>query len=198
MVLAGAIEKIEAKDFRDDESRFTAAVYAVVGELVRRKALREESAEAGFIAKEWAAGHCRAASEKRFNGCVEPNDGNVLRMEKFGGALLRVSSAAEGEYDGFFHFYGASEYDAELVSLKRSKNSEMRRPEDSSMRSSKSTKRHASWRARSVPIVVLPEPMNPARLTMEGRPAPVRRTGFCVTMCGANEANRASEYGLYH
>src|SRR5712664_1301651 len=39
----------------------------------------------------------------------------------------------------------------------------MRRPAASSMRSSKSTKRQANWRARSVPMVVLPEPMKPAR-----------------------------------
>src|SRR5260370_12701654 len=31
------------------------------------------------------------------------------------------------------------------------------------MRSSRSTKRQASWRARSVPMVVLPEPIKPAR-----------------------------------
>src|SRR5262245_33379532 len=58
----------------------------------------------------------------------------------------------------------------------------MRRPEDASMRSSRSTKRHASWRARSVPTVVLPEPINPARQTMEERGATPRGTGFCVTM----------------
>src|SRR5258706_72726 len=50
------------------------------------------------------------------------------------------------------------------------------------MRSSRSTKRHASWRARSVPTVVLPEPMKPARQTMKGRGVPPRGTGFCVTI----------------
>src|SRR5260370_38211556 len=39
----------------------------------------------------------------------------------------------------------------------------MRRPAASSMRSARSMKRQGNWRARSVPMVVLPEPMKPAR-----------------------------------
>src|SRR5215467_9063010 len=43
----------------------------------------------------------------------------------------------------------------------------MRVPEAASIRSSRSTKRQASWRASCVPTVVLPEPMNPARATTD-------------------------------
>src|ERR1700677_3471760 len=39
----------------------------------------------------------------------------------------------------------------------------MAMPEAVSMRSSRSTKRHASWRASRLPTVVFPEPMKPAR-----------------------------------
>src|SRR4029077_14604234 len=42
--------------------------------------------------------------------------------------------------------------------------------------------RHASWRARSVPTVVLPEPMNPARQTIDWRGAPARRGKFWFTI----------------
>src|SRR5215470_10318897 len=56
----------------------------------------------------------------------------------------------------------------------------MGRPADSSIRSSRSTKRQASWRARSVPTVVLPEPMNPARQKIGTRGRP-REGGAVVT-----------------
>src|SRR5712691_10125804 len=49
------------------------------------------------------------------------------------------------------------------------------------MRSSRSTKRHASWRARSVPMVVLPEPMKPARQRIETRGCGARKGGVVVT-----------------
>src|SRR3981189_600284 len=55
------------------------------------------------------------------------------------------------------------------------------RPADASMRSSRSTKRQASWRARSVPMVVLPEPIKPARQRIGTRGCGPRRGGEVVT-----------------
>src|SRR5712664_4263051 len=49
------------------------------------------------------------------------------------------------------------------------------------MRSSRSTKRQASWRARSVPTVVLPEPMKPARPRIGTRSCCPRKEGVVVT-----------------
>src|SRR5260370_27242494 len=49
------------------------------------------------------------------------------------------------------------------------------------MRSSRSTKRQASWRARSVPMVVLPEPMKPARQRIGARNCGPRKGGVVVT-----------------
>src|SRR2546429_9532955 len=49
------------------------------------------------------------------------------------------------------------------------------------MRSSRSTKRQASWRARSVPMVVLPEPIKPARQRIETRGCGPRKGGVVVT-----------------
>src|SRR5229473_1060803 len=49
------------------------------------------------------------------------------------------------------------------------------------MRSSRSTKRQASWRARSVPIVVLPEPIKPARQRIGTRACGPRKGGVVVT-----------------
>src|SRR2546429_4932020 len=49
------------------------------------------------------------------------------------------------------------------------------------MRSSRSTKRQASWRARSVPMVVLPEPIKPARHRIGTRGCGPRKGGVVVT-----------------
>src|SRR6202521_4325930 len=49
------------------------------------------------------------------------------------------------------------------------------------MRSSRSTKRQASWRARSVPMVVLPEPIKPARQRTGTRGCGPRKGGVVVT-----------------
>src|SRR6266849_6408994 len=49
------------------------------------------------------------------------------------------------------------------------------------MRSSRSTKRQASWRASSVPMVVLPEPMKPARHRIGTRDCGPRKGGVVVT-----------------
>src|SRR5258708_20466163 len=49
------------------------------------------------------------------------------------------------------------------------------------MRSSRSTKRQASWRARSVPTVVLPEPIKPARQRIGTRNCGPRGGGVVVT-----------------
>src|ERR1700694_1160600 len=57
----------------------------------------------------------------------------------------------------------------------------MGRPAEASMRSSRSTKRQASWRARSVPMVVLPEPIKPARQRTGTRGCGQRKGGVVVT-----------------
>src|SRR6266849_3961912 len=57
----------------------------------------------------------------------------------------------------------------------------MARPAATSMRSSRSTKRQANCRARSVPIVVLPEPINPARHNAETRDCGPRKGSVVVT-----------------
>src|SRR5258708_25992422 len=49
------------------------------------------------------------------------------------------------------------------------------------MRSSRSTKRQANCRARSVPIVVLPEPIKPARHNTGTRDCGPRKGGVVVT-----------------
>src|SRR5260370_9580157 len=49
------------------------------------------------------------------------------------------------------------------------------------MRSSRSTKRQASWRARSVPMVVLPEPIKPGRGRMGTRNCGPGGGGVVVT-----------------
>src|SRR5215475_14232297 len=119
MVLTGTVEEIEPKDFRDNERGIAGAVYAIIGEPVGRKALRVELAEAGFIAKERAAGHCHTTRDERFDRGVEPNDWNVLRVEKFRRALLRVSSTAQSEHYRFFGFRGTAKNEAQLLCFKR-------------------------------------------------------------------------------
>src|SRR2546425_11625515 len=57
----------------------------------------------------------------------------------------------------------------------------MVKPADSSMRSSRSTKRQANCRARSVPMVVLPEPIKPARHKTGTRDSGPRKGGVVVT-----------------
>src|SRR6202051_574232 len=57
----------------------------------------------------------------------------------------------------------------------------MANPDTSSMRASRSTNRQASWRASSVPTVVLPEPINPARHKICTRARGPRKGGGCVT-----------------
>src|SRR5712691_2429711 len=49
------------------------------------------------------------------------------------------------------------------------------------MRSSRSTKRQASWRASSVPMVVLPKPMKPSRHRIGTRDCGPRKGGVVVT-----------------
>src|ERR1700687_4601544 len=49
------------------------------------------------------------------------------------------------------------------------------------MRSSRSTKRQPSCRARSVPMVVLPEPIKPARQRISERGSAPRKGGLVVT-----------------
>lgn len=113
--VGAAGDDVEAEDFGDDARGLAGAVDSMVGELVRREALRVERAEAGFVAKERAAGHGHAAGEQDFDGSVEPDDGHAGGAEEFGRALLRVRAAAECEHDGLFHFENAAERGAKLV-----------------------------------------------------------------------------------
>src|SRR5260370_41830610 len=57
----------------------------------------------------------------------------------------------------------------------------MGRPAEASMRSSRSTKCQARCRARSVPMVVLPEPIKPARHRTGTRGCGPRKGGEVVT-----------------
>lgn len=104
-----------AEDFRDDLSGITGTVHAIVRELIRGKALRMESAEAGFIAKERAAGHGHAAREEKFDRRIEPENRNSGGSQKFGATGLGVRAAAESEDCGFLVLGGAAESGAELI-----------------------------------------------------------------------------------
>src|SRR5207249_9488602 len=61
-----------------------------------------------------------------------------------------------------------------------------------------STKRHASCRARSVPTVVLPEPMKPASETIDTRGRRPREAGVVVTRKKREGLSRAARFELYH
>src|SRR5262249_36492211 len=116
--LARAIEEIEAENFGDDKSGIAGAVHAIIGEVVRRDALSVERAKTGFIAEEWTPGHGHTARKKRFDGSIEPNDGNPLGAQKFRCALLCVGAASEGQHDRLFHFSGAAKDGAKLFCFK--------------------------------------------------------------------------------
>src|SRR5881396_174039 len=81
----------------------------------------------------------------------------------------------------------------------------MRRPAAASMRSSRSTNRQASWRARSAPTVVFPEPMKPARQRIAGRGGTLRGLADCIReirragkLIALPNANCTTERGEVH
>ena len=104
-----------AQDFRDNLGWFAGAVHPVVSKLIRRKTLRVESAEAGFVAEKRTAGHGHAARQENFDGRIQPQNGSSGSAQKIGAALLRVSAATEGENGAFFELRSATERSAELV-----------------------------------------------------------------------------------
>src|ERR1700758_2152505 len=110
----GAGEDAKAEDVGYDEWWFTGAVHTVVGELVRRNALRVQSAKPGFVTKQRAAGHGHAAREQSFNRRIEPDDRNALRSQKFRRTRLGVSAAAECDYGRVAQFESAAEGGAEV------------------------------------------------------------------------------------
>ena len=63
-VRIGTGKDAETQNVRDDKRRFPSAVHAIVGELVRRKALGIEGTKTGFVTKERPACHGHAAGEK--------------------------------------------------------------------------------------------------------------------------------------
>lgn len=116
MGFAGAAwDEVEAQDFGDDAGGFAGAINAVIGELVGRKTLCVECAEAGFVAEERAAGHRHAAAEQDFYGSIQPHDRHTCGSKKFWGALLGVGAAAESEHDRFFLFEDAAEGGTKLI-----------------------------------------------------------------------------------
>ncbi len=104
-----------AQDFRDNLGWFAGAVHPVVSKLIRRKTLRVESAEAGFVAEKRTAGHGHTARQENFDGRIQPQNGSSGSAQKIGAALLRVSAATEGENGAFFELRSATERSAELV-----------------------------------------------------------------------------------
>ena len=115
MHFAGGRNDAAAKNFGNDLRRLAGAIDAKIGRLIGRKALRMELPEAGFIAKERAAGHGHAASEKNFNGRIEPEDRDGGGAKKLRAALLSVRAAAESEDCAFAEFTDAAEGGAELI-----------------------------------------------------------------------------------
>ena len=91
MHFAGGGNDPAAKNFRDDLPGLAGAIDAKIGQLIGRQALRMELAEARFVAKERAAGHCHAAGEQNFDRRIEPKDRYSGGAKKFGAALLYPS-----------------------------------------------------------------------------------------------------------
>ena len=103
------------EDLGNDLCRLARTIDAIVGGLVRGKALRMQGAEAGFVAKERSASHGQAAREQNFDGRIEPEDGSASGTEKLGATRLRVRAATEGENGSFFRFGSAAESGTELI-----------------------------------------------------------------------------------
>src|SRR5579885_2284127 len=115
MPFAGSRDDAASKNFGDDLRRLAGAIDAKIGQLIGRQALRMELAEARFVAKERAAGHCHAAGEQNFDRRSEAKDRYSGGAKKCGAALLGVRAAAESENRAFAKFSGAAEGSAKLI-----------------------------------------------------------------------------------
>jgi hypothetical protein len=104
-----------AEDFSDNLRGLTGTVDTIVSKLIRGKTLRMESAEAGFVTKERAAGHGHAAREQDFDGRIEPEDGGTGGAEKLRAAGLGIGAPTESEDRAFLEFGSAAESRAELI-----------------------------------------------------------------------------------
>src|SRR5579885_2276317 len=121
MPFAGSRDDAASKNFGDDLRRLAGAIDAKIGQLIGRQALGMELAEARFVAKERAAGHCHAAGEQNFDRRIEPKDRYSGGAKKFGAALLGVRAAAESENRAFAKFSGAAESSAKLIGFELAK-----------------------------------------------------------------------------
>ena len=110
-----------AQNFGHHMSRLAGAVDAMVGELVRRKTLREKAAETGFIAEKRAAGHGHTTGEQDVCRRIEPKNGDTRAAEKLGAAGLGVGAATESDDGAFLEFGGATDHRAELVGFELAK-----------------------------------------------------------------------------
>src|SRR5882724_2584353 len=187
MVLARANKKIETKDFRYDDGGVTGTIHTKVSKLIRRQALAMQRAKARLIAEERTAGHGHAASEQRFNRGIEPDDGNALRAQKFGSALLGVSSSAQGKHEGLLCFCCAAEDRTELLGFKRAKGG--------FAKTFKEFRNAQAGRFLDAVIKVNEAPGEPNYGGARHAPAKNR---ILRHDAGANEVNRASECELYH
>src|SRR6266478_464001 len=98
-----------AQNFGNHAGWFSGTVYAVVGLLIGRQALRVKGAKAGLVAKQRTAAHGHAARQQDIKGGVQPDDGNAGRAKKLRRASLGVGSAAKREDHEFLVFEGAAE-----------------------------------------------------------------------------------------
>src|SRR5713101_3669649 len=179
------------------------AVHAMVGLLIRRQAQRVEGAKAGFVAEERPPAHGHAARQQNFDGRIKPNHRNAGGPQEFGRSALGVGAAPRAStmdsVNSNARPSAARNWSASIWrkagSPRRSKISGMRKPAASSMRSSRSTKRQASCRASNVPMVVLPEPMKPARQRIWGRDAGVRADVIWAIVALAGESQECFPKG---
>jgi len=110
-----------AKDLGDDASRFSGTVDAIIGELIRRKALRVKRTKAGFVAEKRTASHGRAAGEKDLDWRIEPKDSDTGVAKEVRAACLRIGAAAKSEDGALLELGGASESGAQLIGFELAK-----------------------------------------------------------------------------
>src|SRR5258708_4782730 len=104
-----------AQNFRDNLRRFASAVHPVIRELIGGQSLCVKRAEAGFVTKEWAAGHGHTSRQEDFDGRIQPQDGDSGSAHKFGAAWLRVCAAPQGENRALFQFGSAAKNSTQLI-----------------------------------------------------------------------------------
>src|SRR5579859_1200820 len=206
MVLTSASEQAKTQNFRYNGGGVAGAVHPEIGKLIGGDALRIERAKTGFVTKKRPAGHGHAARKKRFDGSVQPNDGNSLCAQKFRRALLSVGSTAERENHGLSCFIGAAEYGAQLLGFESTKRG-----------FAKAFKKFRDAKAVCFLDAIIEIDESPGKLTREQsangclagthessktnngwtRGVPAKHRSLRHD-CGANEVNRASGCELYH